>query len=151
MSGGGCDRPLTEPVGEDNQVRRGGERADEAVDTDQAVGAYEQRGTKCNRPAAGQRAPEHGADGQSVEGYWNQQRAEVVAGEYAKQADPGNGAERQRGRGRAQGYAAIGAQVGQVGAEEGDQAEHEQVGGYGQQDVAQYREGQADRDPLSIG
>ncbi|MNC34848.1 hypothetical protein D3C75_833040 [compost metagenome] len=73
-----------------------------------------------------------------------------MAGQHAEQSDAGDGAQQQCGQGWAQGLVAIGAQVGQVGAEEGSQAEHEQVGGDCQQDVAEYRECQAEGDPAAI-
>ncbi|MNE35904.1 hypothetical protein D3C80_1296920 [compost metagenome] len=73
-----------------------------------------------------------------------------MAGQYAEQRDAGDGAEDQCGQGGAQGNAAIAAQVSKVSAKEGGQTEHEQVAGDGQQDVAEYREGQADRDPCAI-
>ena len=74
-----------------------------------------------------------------------------MPGEHAEQGDAGDRAQQQGGQGGAQGLAAIGAQVGQVGAEESGQAEHEQVGGDGQEDVAEYRETQANADPAAIG
>ncbi|MNV68284.1 hypothetical protein D3C71_1611230 [compost metagenome] len=81
MKGRRGDRPLPQPVAEDDQVGRGSERADEAVDADQAVGEHEQASAQGRQAGAGDCPPEHGADRQGIDSDGYQQGAEVVAGQ----------------------------------------------------------------------